>query len=85
MTDLALTLRKFGDEVEASLAYQGYDLLDLWRGRMSYRRLLVLIRSLPAKAPLWGAVRVAAEREEREAMEAHLRARTEHWKRRGRA
>ena len=34
---------------------QGYDLLDLWRGKMSLRRLRLLIRYLPEDAPLWRA------------------------------
>lgn len=82
MTSLAATLRDFGDEVEASLAYTGVDVLDLWRGRLSFRRLLVLLKYLPDEAPLWPAVRAAAEREQAEALAAHLRERTRFWRKR---
>jgi len=44
--------------LEASLL-PDHDLLDLWRGKMSLRRLKVLIRHLPPDAPLWGSIKQA--------------------------
>ncbi|MFI7009967.1 hypothetical protein [Streptomyces sp. NPDC050145] len=40
-------LREHGDAVEADLAYRGFDLLDLWRGTLSPRKVDILIRGLP--------------------------------------
>jgi hypothetical protein len=43
-------VREYSDELEADLLeFFGVDLLDLWRGRLSIRRLNALIRSLMAK------------------------------------
>lgn len=56
-------IREHGDAIEADLAFRGYDLLDLWRGKLSPRKVDVLIRGLPAdsatrmamneRQPLW--------------------------------
>jgi hypothetical protein len=48
------------------LAFQGIDIRDFYTpgggaSRMTPRRLLVLIKSLPAEAPLWAAVQAADE------------------------
>jgi hypothetical protein len=45
------------------LAYQGIDFRDLYRrgSGMSLRRLMVLLRALPAEAPLWAELEAAAE------------------------
>ncbi|GCD99863.1 hypothetical protein [Embleya hyalina] len=41
---------RFGDELEADfLEFFGIDLLDLWRGRLSLRRVAVLIKALGLK------------------------------------
>ena len=40
-------LREHGDAVEADLAFRGFDLLDMWRGTLSPRKVEVLIRGLP--------------------------------------
>lgn len=43
-------IREYPDELEADLLeFFGVDLLDLWRGRLSLRRIGVLIKSLMAK------------------------------------
>jgi hypothetical protein len=43
-------VQEYPDELEADLLeFFGVDLLDLWRGRLTFRRLAVLIRSLMAK------------------------------------
>ncbi|OKH95415.1 hypothetical protein AB852_00670 [Streptomyces uncialis] len=43
-------MRQFGDELEADLLeFFGVDLLDLWRGRLSLRRVHVLVQSLVRK------------------------------------
>jgi hypothetical protein len=43
-------VRDFGDELEADLLeFFRVDLLDLWRGRLSLRRVSVLVRSLAHK------------------------------------
>lgn len=64
MRRLARTLREFGDAVEASLAHLGIDSRDIYRrgSGLSLRRLLVLIKALPADAPLWAAIEAAEER-----------------------
>ena len=44
-------IRNFPDELEADLLeFFGVDLLDIWRGRLSLRRIGVLISSLMRKA-----------------------------------
>ena len=40
-------IRQHGDAIEADLAFRGFDLLDLWRGKLSPRKVDVLIRGLP--------------------------------------
>lgn len=56
-------IREHGDAIEADLAFRGFDLLDMWRGTLSPRKVDVLIRGLPADSatrmsingePLWG-------------------------------
>ncbi len=50
---LARLLREHGEAIEADLArFYGVDLRDLWRGRLTWRRLLALIRGLPADSAL---------------------------------
>ncbi|MEV6551747.1 hypothetical protein AB0M57_23955 [Streptomyces sp. NPDC051597] len=53
-------MQEFSDELEADLLeYFGVDLLDLWRGRLSIRRVGVLIASLckkPGRSALLAAV-----------------------------
>lgn len=56
-------IREHGDAIEADLAFRGYDLLDMWRGKLSPRKVDVLIRGLPVdsatrmamndRKPLW--------------------------------
>ena len=66
------------------MAYQGIDLRDLWRREsgLTPRRLDVLVRCLPADAPLWSALRAAVEQAEVEAFPAKYREREEFYKRR---
>jgi len=57
--------------VEADLLrYFQVDLLDLWRGRLSFRRLALLIRHLPADSWTQTALRDAADTELAEPSEA---------------
>lgn len=47
-------LRDRTDALEADLLrFYGVDLLDLWRGRLSLRRLSVLVAGLPSESALW--------------------------------
>lgn len=60
---LLALIREHGDAIEADLAFRGFDLLDLWRGRLTARKVDVLIRGLPpdsatrialnGRDPLW--------------------------------
>lgn len=57
-------IREYGDEIEADLLERGFDLLDMWRGELSPRRVALLVRALPrdsatrqamdADNPPWG-------------------------------
>lgn len=57
-------IRLHGDAIEADLAFRGFDLLDMWRGKLTPRKVDVLIRGLPPDSatrmamnegePLWG-------------------------------
>lgn len=49
-------LTEYHEELEIDLHGQGVDLLDVWRGRLSLRRLELLIRHLPATSRLGRAV-----------------------------
>lgn len=40
-------LLAFPEEIEADLAYRGLDVGDWWRGDMSSRRLVILVKHLP--------------------------------------
>jgi hypothetical protein len=56
MTRLAGYLRDHGGPLEADLEhYYRRDLLDLWRGTMTLRKLATLARDLPPGAALWRA------------------------------
>ncbi len=50
-------LDEYADDVEADLAALDVDLLDLYRGGLSYRRLGVLVERLPAESATKTAVR----------------------------
>lgn len=57
-------LSEHSEAIEADLLrYFSVDLMDLWRGRLSYRRLSVLIRKLPGDSWTQTALRDAAETE----------------------
>lgn len=58
---LCATVAEHHSALEADLArfYPGTDLLDLWRGRLSWRRLAQLIRWLPPDAALYQSMRMA--------------------------
>ena len=47
LTGLAVWLREYGEAIEADLAFRGIDLRDFYAGRMSARRLAVLVANLP--------------------------------------
>lgn len=64
------------------MAYQGIDLLDAFRGRISARKLYVLLKALPADAPLWGAIK-AAEEAALKPQADQIRDRTKYWADRG--
>jgi hypothetical protein len=51
-----LLLTEYHEELEIDLHRQGIDLLDVWRGRLSLRRLELAIRHLPASSALVRAV-----------------------------
>lgn len=51
------------------LRYFAIDLMDLWRGRLSFRRLAVLIRHLPSESWTQTALRDEAEHEPAEPAE----------------
>lgn len=70
--------------MEADLAFRGIDMRDMYRPGcdLTPRRLLVLIRGLPAEAPLWDQIRVADERADKQRVEAKIRERTDYYKRR---
>lgn len=44
-------LAQYAEEIEASLLFRGIDLFDWYRGEMSSRRLLLLLRYLPDDSP----------------------------------
>lgn len=52
-----LTWRQHPTEIEADLAARGFDVLDWHAGRMSSRRLLVLLRHAPELGPYKKALR----------------------------
>lgn len=49
--------RQYPTEIEAELADRGYDILDWHRGRMSSRRLLVLLKHARETGPYMQALR----------------------------
>jgi hypothetical protein len=60
---LSALLVEHGEAVEADLAFRGIDLLDLWRGGLSYRRLGLLIAALPPESLTKTAARNVAGEE----------------------
>ncbi len=46
-------MRQFPREIEADLLFRGIDIADWHQGRMSSRRLLVLIDALPDDSAFW--------------------------------
>lgn len=65
--------------MEASLAFRGIDLLDLWRGTLSLRALFIRIAYLPGDDPLWAAIQAAEERAKTTRLHQRLRDRTRHY------
>lgn len=68
------------------MAYQGIDFRDFFApgggpSRMTPRRLLVLIKALPADAPLWAEVQAAHEKALKPTPE-QIRARARHYEER---
>lgn len=43
-------LRDYGEAIEADLLFRGIDLLDFYRGRITARRLYVLVDNLPPES-----------------------------------
>lgn len=58
-----MLLREYHEEIEASLLMlpTPVDLLDFWRGKITPRRLLLLIKHLPRESPFVQAVAPAAK------------------------
>lgn len=52
-------LRRYGEAIEADLAFRGHDLLDFYRGGMSARRLWVLVQGLGPDSATAHAARAA--------------------------
>lgn len=46
-------MRQFPNEIEADLLFRGVDVHDWHQGRMSSRRLLALVDSLPPESAYW--------------------------------
>ncbi|MFF4223189.1 hypothetical protein ACFYZH_10025 [Streptomyces abikoensis] len=68
-------MRDYSDQLEADLLeYFGIDLLDLWRGRLTLRRLHVLISSLLSRQGS-GALAAAIDESAIWSHEAHILAR----------
>lgn len=44
---LPALIREHGDEIEADLGFRGIDLLDMYRGTLSPRKVALYIRALP--------------------------------------
>lgn len=65
------------------MAYQGIDFRDLWRPGvgLTLRRLFVLLKALPADAPLWGELQREHERSLKPTPE-QIRARAKHYEQR---
>ncbi len=82
MIGLARLIRDHGDAVEADLAFRQIDLRDLYRrgSGLTLRRLLVLVRGLPADAVLWDAMREAEAKALRPTVEK-IRERQAHYAR----
>lgn len=56
ITQLAALLKHFHAAIESDLAGKGIDLLDLYRGRLSLRKVKVLIDHLPPGSAFWFAM-----------------------------
>lgn len=54
---LAALCESHGEAIEADLAFRGVDLDDIYRGRLTYRRLGVLLRHLPPESAFKTALR----------------------------
>lgn len=66
-------LRLYGEEIEADLAFRNVDLLDFYRGRMTARRLYVLVQGLPPdSATVQAARRQETPAEQDRPAERHL-------------
>lgn len=59
--------------------FRGIDLLDLYRGRLSIRRLKVLIEQTPGDDPMWQAIRAKAEKTAAAEKHQHLLNRAAHY------
>jgi len=62
----------------------GPDLVDLWRGTLTPRRLLVLIRAAPVTSPLWVAIREDVDQGAEQRRLDHITSRAEFYAARGR-
>ena len=50
-------LREYAEDIEADLLYRGIDIFDWYQGKISSRRMLVLIRKLPVDSAFKTALR----------------------------
>jgi hypothetical protein len=64
------------------LLFRGVDLLDLYRGTLSLRRLHVLVSNTPADDQMWQTIRANQEHSAVTARQAHLLARAAHYAKR---
>lgn len=76
-----MILRDHYEAIEYDLLTIGIDLADLWQGRMSWRRLGVILRNLPADSAYSTSVREATTDEQWEEIESEVREHHGRWSR----
>lgn len=69
---LAVILERHYEDLEADLTYQGIALGDLWLGKLSWRKLWILVSRLPMDSFTHTAIRESMSDEEREAADKRV-------------